>query len=136
YRKELFSISGSGRHRQGGASAGPPTCPFVILRSAETLYRTQPCRHAGSAASWGMDIALPDLTFDPALKEWTLGLFEALRRMSFDGVGISRATYGEGESGAIALVAEAARREGLQVAHDAAANLVVTLPGRRPELPF
>lgn len=83
-----------------------------------------------------MDIALPDLTFDPTLKEWTLGLFEALRRMSFDGVGISRATYGEGESGAIALVAEAARREGLQVAHDAAANLVVTLPGRRPELPF
>lgn len=74
--------------------------------------------------------------FTPDLKDWAVALFDELRRMSFDGVGISRATYGEGESRAMAIIAAAAEREGLGVAYDAAANLVITLPGQRPELPF
>ena len=75
-----------------------------------------------------------DLT--DALKGWAVDLFEALRVQSFDGVGISRATYGEGESRAMALVADAAAQEGLTVAYDAAANLVISLPGERSDLPF
>lgn len=63
-------------------------------------------------------------------------LFDALRKQSFDGVGISRATYGAGESAAMALVAEAARAEDLAVHYDAAANLVIDLPGTDPALPL
>jgi len=75
-------------------------------------------------------IAIP-----PDVRAWAIGLFEALHHMSFDGVGITRATYGDGETAAMRLVADAAAREGLDVAWDAAANLVIDLPGRAPGAP-
>lgn len=61
--------------------------------------------------------------------------FRQLYKMSFDGVGISRATYGEGETAAMEYIAGLAREEGLLVRTDAAANLIVELPGRDPSLP-
>jgi N-carbamoyl-L-amino-acid hydrolase len=73
---------------------------------------------------------------DPSLRQLAGTLFASLREASHDGVGITRETYGESETRAMALVAAAAEAEGLAVATDAAANLVVTLPGADAGAPF
>jgi beta-ureidopropionase / N-carbamoyl-L-amino-acid hydrolase len=57
-------------------------------------------------------------------------LFADLARNTRVGEGICRASYGEGEAYAHGLVAETARRLGLEVTRDAAANTYMTLPGR------
>jgi N-carbamoyl-L-amino-acid hydrolase len=62
-------------------------------------------------------------------------LFADLRELSFDGVGITRDSYGAGESAALSIIDHAARAHGLATERDAAANLVVTLPGFNPALP-
>jgi N-carbamoyl-L-amino-acid hydrolase len=64
------------------------------------------------------------------------GLFDALRAAAHDGVGISRLAYSGDESMAIDIVEAEARRIGLATERDAAANLVVTLAGTEPDLPF
>ncbi len=69
---------------------------------------------------------LPNLAPDIGLAE---RLFDALREATFDGVGITRAAYGEGERIAHALVREPAEALGLEIAVDAAGNLLMTLPG-------
>jgi beta-ureidopropionase / N-carbamoyl-L-amino-acid hydrolase len=69
------------------------------------------------------------------LREWTSGLFDTLRQQSFDGVGISRESYGPAETQAIEVVAEAAGSEGLEVKADGAANVVITLPGTNRSAP-
>lgn len=61
-------------------------------------------------------------------------LFAALHASSFDGVGITRASYGAGEQAAHQLLREQAKWAGLEVATDAALNLYITLPGRNREL--
>ncbi|HXP95455.1 MAG TPA: Zn-dependent hydrolase [Telmatospirillum sp.] len=63
-------------------------------------------------------------------------LFAALRDKTGDGIGITRASYGEGESLALDIVEAKARALGLQTERDAGANLIVTLEGREPDLPF
>jgi N-carbamoyl-L-amino-acid hydrolase len=63
-------------------------------------------------------------------------LFEALHASGWDGQGITRDTYGVGESAALDIIEYAARAHGLDTERDAGANLVVTLTGREPELPF
>jgi beta-ureidopropionase / N-carbamoyl-L-amino-acid hydrolase len=63
-------------------------------------------------------------------------LFAALRAATSDGVGITRESYGRGESLALHIVENSAREFGLATERDAGANLVVTLPGTQPELPF
>src|ERR1700744_2953492 len=60
------------------------------------------------------------------------GLVDQLRRDGLDEPGVSRDPYGPGEQRAHATVTEAARRLGLRIEHDAAANLYMTLPGRDP----
>jgi N-carbamoyl-L-amino-acid hydrolase len=65
----------------------------------------------------------------------TTALFEALREATWDGEGITRDSYGAGESAALDIVEAAARTHGLETARDAAANLVVTLNGQDPDLP-
>ncbi|WP_236846435.1 MULTISPECIES: Zn-dependent hydrolase [unclassified Bosea (in: a-proteobacteria)] len=70
---------------------------------------------------------------DRALSE---ALFDALREATSDGVGISREAYSERESLALDLVEAKARELGLATERDAGANLVVTLAGSEPELPF
>lgn len=63
-------------------------------------------------------------------------LFDELREASFDGVGITRESYTDRESKALDIVEAKAREYGLETARDAGANLVVTLPGSEPNLPF
>jgi beta-ureidopropionase / N-carbamoyl-L-amino-acid hydrolase len=63
-------------------------------------------------------------------------LFDALRAQTSDGVGISRDSYGPRETVGLDIIDSKARQLGLQTERDAGANLVVTLPGREPELPF
>jgi beta-ureidopropionase / N-carbamoyl-L-amino-acid hydrolase len=63
-------------------------------------------------------------------------LFEALRITTSDGVGITRESFGPGESLALDIIEQAAREFGLTTERDAGANLVVTLTGTEPDLPF
>ncbi|PJI43499.1 allantoate amidohydrolase [Ferrovibrio sp.] len=63
-------------------------------------------------------------------------LFADLQAASVDTVGITRESYGPGETAAARIIADCARRHGLEVSYDAAANLTVTLPGRDAGLPF
>ncbi len=63
-------------------------------------------------------------------------LFAVLRHATGDGVGITRESFGTGETRALAVVERAARDAGLLTERDAGANLVVTLPGSEPDLPF
>lgn len=70
-----------------------------------------------------------------APRKFAVETFRQLAAMSHDGVGISRPTYGEGETKAMEYVAGLARSEELEVSFDAAANLVVELPGADPSLP-
>ena len=60
-------------------------------------------------------------------------LFAELRQRTGCGGGITRASYGEGEAAAHAIVAREARLMGMRVVTDAALNLFMTLPGRRRE---
>ena len=63
-------------------------------------------------------------------------LFAELHRLSFDGVGITRAAFGPLEDAAHELIARTARDAGLAVERDAACNLMVTLEGRQRGQPF
>jgi N-carbamoyl-L-amino-acid hydrolase len=62
-------------------------------------------------------------------------LFHALHEASWDGVGITRDTYGTGEQSAHDIVEKAAQKLGLEVTTDAALNLYMTLPGQDRSLP-
>lgn len=54
-------------------------------------------------------------------------LFSAIHRLSFDGVGITRESYGQGENLTAEFLREFAREEGLRVQNDRAGNLHFTL---------
>jgi len=62
-------------------------------------------------------------------------IFDDLRAMSVDGPGVSRESYGPGETAAMAYCAELAQKEGLIVTYDQAANLVIELPGKNNDAP-
>src|SRR5450432_4536712 len=57
-------------------------------------------------------------------------LFDQLRGDGLDEPGVTRDAYGAGEQRAHATVTKAAEALGLKIAHDHAANLYMTLPGR------
>ena len=65
---------------------------------------------------------------DPSLLSTAAGLFDEIREATFDGVGVSRASYGEGENRAMAIVEAHARAAGLNCVHDAADNLLISAP--------
>ena len=83
------------------------------------------------------------LTADPAIGAMNLArdtafcenLFAALRETTGDGIGITRESFGAGESRALDIIETAAKAAGLESERDAGANLVVTLSGSEPELP-
>ena len=62
-------------------------------------------------------------------------LFQTFREMSFDGVGISRETYGPGETSAMQAVERLGQDLGIETAWDGARNLILRLPGQNPDLP-
>lgn len=62
-------------------------------------------------------------------KEDIKSIFDRLKECSTAEIGITRDTYGEGESRAHGLLGEMARSFGLEVSTDAAANTYMTLPG-------
>jgi beta-ureidopropionase / N-carbamoyl-L-amino-acid hydrolase len=57
-------------------------------------------------------------------------LFDQLRQDGLDEPGVSRDPYGAGEQRAHATVTRVAETMGLEITHDDAANLYMTLPGR------
>ncbi len=63
-------------------------------------------------------------------------LFDALRTATSDGVGITRESYGKGESAALDIIDAKARALGLRTERDAGANLVATLRARNLSCPF
>ncbi|MEM9028503.1 MAG: Zn-dependent hydrolase [Pseudomonadota bacterium] len=62
-------------------------------------------------------------------------IFDQLRAMSFDGVGISRETYGSGETDAMRVVEQLAQTHGFTTCWDQAQNLIISYPGRDPSRP-
>ena len=64
-----------------------------------------------------------------------LELFQTFRDMSFDGVGISRETYGPGETSAMQVIERLGQDLGIETAWDAARNLILRLPGQNPDMP-
>jgi N-carbamoyl-L-amino-acid hydrolase len=63
-------------------------------------------------------------------------LFDQLRQDGLSDPGVSRDPYGAGEQRAHATVTKAAASLGLEISHDDAANLYMTLPGRDRTAPF
>ena len=62
-------------------------------------------------------------------------LLKTIGEKTFDGVGISRASYGEGEQMALEVLSRSARELGLAVSSDHAGNLYMTLAGTQPQAP-
>jgi N-carbamoyl-L-amino-acid hydrolase len=62
-------------------------------------------------------------------------MFQKLAEIGADGEGISRETYGPGEQAAIDYFTAVAETEGLTVTSDAAANMIIELPGKDPDAP-
>ena len=79
-------------------------------------------------------IATETTAFDGATL--AVELFETLRTETSDTVGITRESFAAGEEKAIAIIKAAAVSHGLTTEMDAAANLVISLPGRETETPF
>ncbi|MFG1201818.1 hydantoinase/carbamoylase family amidase [Xanthobacter aminoxidans] len=68
--------------------------------------------------------------------ELARSLFDDLRRATSDGKGISRVAYSDRETAALDVIAAKARELGLHKGRDAGSNLVITLEGSDPALPF
>jgi N-carbamoyl-L-amino-acid hydrolase len=67
--------------------------------------------------------------FDSSDRELAAELFESVRKLSAGRVGVTRPSYSEVESAAMDAIGRAARQAGLAARFDAAANLVIELPG-------
>jgi len=67
--------------------------------------------------------------FDRTERECAAELFEAVRKISAARAGVTRPSYSEVETAAMGIVAEAAHGAGLDTRFDAAANLVIEMPG-------
>jgi len=63
-----------------------------------------------------------------ALRPLAERMFDEVRALSFDGVGVTRESYGKGENAAAEFLRNLAQAEGLKVETDRAANLVFSLP--------
>ena len=70
------------------------------------------------------------------LRALAADIFSELQRISYDGVGITRESFGPLENAAQEIIARVAAENGLEVSHDRARNLIVTLPGTAPDEPF
>lgn len=73
-------------------------------------------------------------TAEPDL-ELAQALFDELFTLGYDGIGVTRDTYGQGEQRAHDIIRRRGGQLGLEVRVDAALNLYLTLPGRERNLP-
>lgn len=71
-----------------------------------------------------------------ALRSLAERTFDELRALSFDGVGVTRESFGPQETAAQAVIARIAAEHHLCAEHDRAGNLVVTLAGADRTRPF
>ena len=84
------------------------------------------------------DAALPLSTIPPEsfmtreLESLAQALFYQFREMSFDGTGISRETYGAGETQAMQVIERLAKQHGFETHWDPAQILIVRLQGSEP----
>ncbi|HEX4326752.1 MAG TPA: Zn-dependent hydrolase, partial [Burkholderiales bacterium] len=69
------------------------------------------------------------------LRDTAVRMFDEVRKLTFDGVGVTRESYGRGETAAADFLRELAQAEGLKVETDRAANLVFSLPDDGGEAP-
>ena len=128
----------SRRHRD--ALPAPRHCP---CRRFERRRGDRGGRRTRSRMAQSADItagpaarALALVQDDARVRTLADELFGALRSATGDGIGITRASYGPGESTALEIVDKKAQAFGLRTERDAGANLVVTLEGTEPQLPF
>lgn len=70
-----------------------------------------------------------------ALRETAEKLFADIRELSFDGVGVTRESYGRRETETGDYLAAFAQSQGLTVSHDRAGNYIFSNPGLAPEQP-
>lgn len=70
-----------------------------------------------------------------ALRPMAEKIFADVRELTFDGVGVTRESYGRGESAAAGYLRAFASSEGLAVDADRAANLMFRLPGVPADAP-
>jgi N-carbamoyl-L-amino-acid hydrolase len=73
--------------------------------------------------------------FDSADREQAAELFEAVRKLSAARRGVTRPSYSEVETAALELLASKAKDLGLAPRRDAAANLVIEMPGAALDKP-
>ena len=88
--------------------------------------------HSGPAPRSGAILASP-APLNKDLRQLARKIFKQLGDMSFDGVGISRQTYGPGETAAMDVIERIAVGHGFETRWDGARNLIVALPGREPK---
>jgi len=85
-------------------------------------------------AALTVSTAPPDKCISRELESLAQALFDQLREMSFDGVGISRETYGAGETKAMQIIERLAKQHGFETHWDSAQNLIVRLQGSDPDM--
>lgn len=78
---------------------------------------------------------VPVLERRPSLTDLARDLFTELARTTGDGVGITRECYAAGENAALDLFCSTAEAYGLLISFDAAANMIVRLPGDDGQAP-
>jgi len=67
--------------------------------------------------------------FDKVDLEYAAELFESVRKISAARLGVTRPSYSDVETAALRVVGDAAKAAGLATRYDAAANLVIEMPG-------
>jgi N-carbamoyl-L-amino-acid hydrolase len=102
----------------------------VEARGADSPGRADEVGHSG--------IMNPKDTIETAFDGRTLAveLFDTLRTRFADAEGVTRESLGAGEEEALGIIRTVAEAHGLTTETDAAANLVISLPGRENETPF
>ena len=80
-------------------------------------------------AALTLSTAPPNNFITRELESLAKALFDQFREMSFDGVGISRETYGAGETHAMQVIENLAKQHGFETHWDPAQNLIVRLQG-------
>ena len=73
--------------------------------------------------------------FDKTDREYAAELFESVRKLSTARLGVTRPSYSDTETAALQVIASAAQQLGLSTRYDAAANLVMEMPGAPTEKP-